>query len=468
MGAYQFAFDMEEQIIKFISALRSAGVRISLAESEDALRAVEQLGVKHRDIFQLSLQTTLIKEAHDLPIFENYFSIFFVNPEQESMLNLENGLTPHESDMLELALRQLSERTREMIQRLLQGRELTSEELKLLAKFVGLTQVDDLRFQEWIVERMKKVMRFEQVREALDELVETLGELGFDQGSAEKLRRLILRNQEAFEAQIRRLVGQRIIDNMSENLSEDNLDRLLNQPFESLTEQDKEILRKEVQRMAAALRTRVALRQKKAKSGQLDAKATIRANLKHGNIPFKIMHRERSLKPRLVVICDISTSMRYCSELMLSLLYELQDQISKTHAFAFIDHLEYISPEFMGKDAREAVKYVLKKMPSGYYNTDLGYSLENFNQDYLETLDQHTTILVVGDGRNNYNDPRIDLFKTMARRCRRVIWLTPEPVALWGTGDSDIFAYTAECDTIMNAGTVGELSAAVDNLLSQP
>lgn len=458
---------MEEQIIKFISALRSAGVRISLAESEDALNAVGLLGVKQQDTFRLSLQSTLIKDASDLPIFDNYFSIFFISPEQASMFNLENDLTPQENDMLEHALRQLSDRTREMMRRLLEGRELTPEELNLLAKFAGLTQVDDLRFQEWLVERMKKVLRFQQVREALEELIETIGELGFDQERAEQLRQSVLRNLDALEDQIRRLVGQRIIDNMSEYPQEDNLDKLLNQPFESLTEQDKEILRKEVQRLAAALRTRVALRQKRAKTGQLDAKATIRANLKHGNVPFNIKHREKSLKPRLVVICDISTSMRYCSELMLSLLYELQDQISKTHAFAFIDHLEYISPEFIGKDAREAVKHVLSKMPSGYYNTDFGYTLENFAQDYLDTIDQRTTILVVGDGRNNYNDPRIDLFKVMARRSRRIIWLTPEPVALWGTGDSDLFEYTAECDMVMNAGTVGELSAAVDNLLTQ-
>jgi uncharacterized protein with von Willebrand factor type A (vWA) domain len=152
---------------------------------------------------------------------------------------------------------------------------------------------------------------------------------------------------------------------------------------------------------------------------------------------------------------------------MLSLLYELQDQISKTYAFVFIDHLEYITPEFIGKNAPEAVAHVLDKMPSGYYNTDFGYSLENLASDYLDIIDQRTTIIVVGDGRNNYNDPRIDLFKAIARRSRRVIWLTPESAVHWGTGDSDMYTYASECDTIMNAGTVGELSLAVDNLLTQ-
>jgi uncharacterized protein with von Willebrand factor type A (vWA) domain len=106
-------------------------------------------------------------------------------------------------------------------------------------------------------------------------------------------------------------------------------------------------------------------------------------------------------------------------------------------------------------------------MPSGYYNTDFGFSLENFTQEYLDTIDQRTTILIVGDGRNNYNDPRIDLFRSIARRCRRVIWLTPEAPVLWGTGDSDMFTYAPDCDTIIKARTLEELSTAVDKLLTQ-
>jgi hypothetical protein len=244
------------------------------------------------------------------------------------------------------------------------------------------------------------------------------------------------------------------------------VDGLMNRPFNSLSDRDMERLRKEVQRIAAALRTRIALRQKRAKSGQLDAKATIRANLKHGSVPIEIHHKQRTLKPKLVVICDVSTSMRYCSELMLSLLFALQDQISKTYAFAFIDHLEYITPDFEGKESQEAVHSVLARMPSGYYNTDLGYSLENFSQDHLDTVDGRTTFLLLGDGRNNYNDPRLDVFKTLARRSRRMIWINPEAPTLWGTGDSDMLKYAPECSVVLKANTLAELTAAVDKLLT--
>jgi uncharacterized protein with von Willebrand factor type A (vWA) domain len=200
----------------------------------------------------------------------------------------------------------------------------------------------------------------------------------------------------------------------------------------------------------------------------LDAKATIRANLKHGNVPIEIKHRDRYRKPRLVIICDVSTSMRYCSELMLSLIYAMQDQISRTRAFAFIDHLEYISPDFVGKEVREAVGQVLRRLPSGYYNTDLGHSLENFVHDFMDTIDSRTTFIVVGDGRNNYNNPRIDLFRTIARRSHRTLWLNPESPFRWGTGDSDMLQYAPLCDTILQVRTLAELTAAVDRLLTQP
>jgi uncharacterized protein with von Willebrand factor type A (vWA) domain len=273
-------------------------------------------------------------------------------------------------------------------------------------------------------------------------------------------------NLEGIEDQLRQFSGQRIAENLSQRPPEDGLDRLMNRPFNALSDKEMDVLRKEVRRLAAILRTRVALRQKRAKSGQLDAKATIRANLKHGNVPIEIKHREHTLKPRLVVLCDISTSMRFCSELMLSLLYALQDQISKTYAFAFIDHLEFISPDFAGNDSNQAVRQVLERMPSGYYNTDLGYSLANFSAGFLDTVDSRTTFLVVGDGRNNYNNPRIDLFSTLSRRSRKMIWLNPEAVPLWGTGDSDMLKYARDCDAILQASTLAQLTTAVDRLLS--
>lgn len=457
---------MEERILKFIAALRAASVRISLAESADAFRAVDNLGIKDREAFRICLQSTLIKDAGNRPIFEELFPIFFGSSETPPMMNLSDDLSPEEARLLAESLRRLNENLRNMLEKLMRGEPLNEQELKRLASLVGLNQAENMRFREWMVQRMKRALRFKEVQQAVNELAELLKMLGMNRDRVDQLRQLLFSNQKALEEQLRQYVGQRIAENMSNRQPDEGLDGLMNRPFSSLSDRDMDRLRKEVQRIAAALRTRVALRLKRARTGQLDAKATIRANLKHGNVPIDLRHRERTKKPKLVVVCDVSTSMRYCSELMLSLIYAMQDQISKTSAFAFISTLEYISPDFVSNDSRLAVARVLERMPSGYYNTDLGNSLNDFSREYMEYMDSRTTFILVGDGRNNYNNPRIDLFNQIARRSRRTIWLNPELPALWGTGDSDMLKYAPGCDVILHASSLADLTVAIDRLLA--
>jgi len=319
-----------------------------------------------------------------------------------------------------------------------------------------------------MAQRMMRAMGFREVQEAMREMMKTLSQLGMSKERIGQLREMIQANQQALQEQLRQYAGQRIADNMGEAPpEEDNVDNLLNRPFGALSDSDMTKLRKEVKRLANRLRSRISLRQKRAKTGQLDAKATIRTNLRHGGVPFQIKHRDQRLKPKLVVICDISTSMRHCSELMMSLAHALQDLISKTHAFTFIDHLEYITPDFTGRDADEAIAQVLVRMPPGYYSTDLGYSLKNFAHKYMDMLDHRTTLIIVGDGRNNYNDPQLGIFKEMKRRSRRTIWINPEPPVLWNNGDSDMLQYAPICDDVLLAATLGELITAFDDLLTQ-
>jgi uncharacterized protein with von Willebrand factor type A (vWA) domain len=456
---------MDERIVKFIAALRSAGVRVSIAESTDAFRAIECLGIKDREVFRISLRASLVKDASDIPVFEELFPIFFSNGQSLPLTNPTEDLTPEEAQKLAQALRQFNDQLRQMLEKLSKGEPLSAPEMERLARMVGLNQMDNMRYREWIVQRMKKALQFAEVQAALKELAETLAQMGIDKEKVNQLIRSMQTNQQGMEDQVRQFAGQRIAENMSERPPQDSLESLLNRSFHALSEKEMELLRKEIQRLANALKTRVALRQKRARSGQLDAKATIRANLKHGNVPIELKHREQTLKPKLVVICDVSTSMRFCSELMLSLLYHLQDLIQKTHAFAFINRLEYISPDFSGKTAAEAVGLVLERMPAGYYNTDLGSSLDDLDKDFPYTCDSRTTFILVGDGRNNYNDPRISVFNATARRCRRTIWINPEPPTLWGSGDSDMLKYAPSCDVILQASNLAQLISAVDKLL---
>ncbi len=457
---------MESRILQLIAALRASGVRISLAESGEAFSAVDLLGIQDREQFRLSLRATLIKDVRDLPTFDKLFPLFF-GAGQPPMMggNAQDQLTPEEAKKLAEALRQFTGELRERLDRLMNGEPLTRQELEALAQMVGLNQANDLRYQNWMAQRMMRALAYPEVREALEELMQQLAQMGMNSERVQQLRDLVQQNMQGMQQQIDQFAGERLAENLSEKDPSENVDGLFNRPFEALSDAEKKVMQREVQRLAAALRTRIALRQKRAKTGQLDPKATIRANLKYHGVPMELRHRDRIRKPKIVIFCDISTSMRFCSELMLSFLFALQGQVHKTHAFAFIDHLESISEDFTGSNADEAISSVLVRMPSGYYNTDFGWSLNDFNNEYLDTLTNQTTMIVVGDGRNNHNDPRVDLFSTFSRRAARTIWLNPEPPHLWH-GDSDMPKYAPLCTNVLKVGNLSELVAAVDHLLS--
>ncbi len=409
---------------------------------------------------------TLTKDVRDIPVFDKLFPLFFGSGQLPTMGgNPMDEMTPEEAQMLVNALRQLTENLRQRVERLMSGEQLSRSELEALAQMVGLNQSDDLRHQNWMAQRMMRAMAFPEVRQAMQELMEQLRQMGISGERSQQIRERLQQNMQGMEQQLEQFAGERIAENLSQRPPSEGVHGLMNRPFHALSDADKKVLQREVKRLAAALRTRIALRQKRAKSGQLDPKATIRTNLKYHGVPMELRHRNRTRKPRIVVICDISTSMRFCSELMLSFLFALQGQVRKTHAFAFIDHLEYISGDFTGSNADEAIASVLLRMPPGYYSTDLGWSLNDFQNDYMDTLNGQTTLIIVGDGRNNYNDPRLDIFSAMSSRAARTIWLNPEPPH-WRHGDSDMTKYAPLCNDVLKVGNLRELAEAVDALLS--
>jgi len=109
--------------------------------------------------------------------------------------------------------------------------------------------------------------------------MEQLAQMGMSRERVEQIQNMIRQNMQGMREQIEQFAGERIAENLSERPRGENIDSLMNRPFHALSDADKKLLQREVKRLAAALRTRIALRQKHAKSGQLDPKATIRASL---------------------------------------------------------------------------------------------------------------------------------------------------------------------------------------------
>lgn len=460
---------MDKRVVEFIRTLRAAGVRISVAESNDALRAVDAIGIYERDLFLEALRTTLVKESHDIPTFEHFFPLFF-DTAAPPMFNMEQELSPDQQDMLQQALQSLmgdQQALMQLLQQLMRGQGFSQDQMEQSGDQVGLPNGDNPYQQGYYERMMRRAMGMSELKELLEQLEKMLAEMGMNQDSIDQVMAMMEGNANALNEQLQRFVGSSIAQNMAEQPPEkvDPQD-VMERPFQSLSSEEADALRDEVKRLAARLRSRAALRQKHAKAGNPDPKSTIRHNLRYGGTPLELQFRDRRLKPRLVVICDISTSMRYCSEFMLTMIYELQDQVAKARSFIFINDLVEISDYFKAKRPEIAVQEVLHDNPPGSYNTDLGNSLKSFFAEKLDSLDSRTTVIFVGDGRNNYNDPRLDLALALQRRTRRVIWFNPEPDYMWGNGDSNMREYAPISNGVFQVANLKQLVEAIDRIMA--
>src|SRR5574341_1093969 len=362
---------MEKRITRFIAGMRALGVRVSVAESQDAWRAITQLGTAEREAFRLSLRSTLVKDHGDYPTFDELFPLYFGN-EPPPLLNPAAELSPEEQQQLWQAVKEVAGDLEELLMWLLSGQGPNEEELRDLAQQAGMQSADSPHQARWYARRMQRLLGWDRLKDILEMLWEYLAELGMDPKAIEQLKQQVGENQEAVGEQLEQFSGEQIRDNLAEKWRNrpETVNDLMQKAFGSLSETELDILRDQVRRLAARLRSRAALRQKRAREGKLDAKQTLRANLRYGGVPMELRMKTRRLKPKLLVFIDVSTSMRHVTEFFLRLLYELQDIVQKTRSFAYIDHLEDVTDDLSNHRPEAAMEEVVRKLPAGYYNTD--------------------------------------------------------------------------------------------------
>ncbi len=458
---------IDKRTIAFIRALRANRVRISLAESQDAMNSIDSIGVSDSEAFRLALKTTLIKAHSDQQLFDYFFPLFF-SGKQAPLENINEQLTPEQQQMMQQATEALAgnkQALQKLIDQLLSGQPFSDDQLSRMGERTGLNDGQDMSQRGRMERRMERESGLARMEQLIQALMDMLEEMGMGDDDRAQIEQMLRENLQGLADQISQHVGQTLAERMAEQTPEARPD-LSDQPFQHLSARDMDAIRDEIRKLAARLRSRASMRQRRANSGQFDPRRTIRANLRYGGVPIEMKTRTRHKKPSLVVICDVSTSMRPYVEFLLTLVYTLQDQVRRTHSFLFIDDLVDISDAFHEHEPQPAIRKVLMENPPGYYNTDLGSSLSTFVRDHMSTLDSRTTVIILGDGRNNFNDPRYDLADHMRRHARRVLWFCPEPEMQWGTGDSDMIGYARRSDGVYCVNTLRDLANAVDEILA--
>ena len=456
---------MDDRIVEFIRGLRAAGVRVSVAESVDALNATGVLGIANKGLFKASLRTTLVKQADDFPAFEELFPLYFGSG-GPPMQNAMDDLTPDEQSMLQAALSALSGRMQQLMDWLTSGNPPSKEELEDLARQAGIKWANNPGEAQYITRRMLRQMGFAHLEDQMQQLMQKLQEMGMSQEAMEKLTGVIQANREAMAEQIAQQIGLQIAQDRAERPDELHGSDLMHKPFDSLSSAEADMLRLEVKRLVAQLRSRAALRRKRGKEGKFDAKGTIRSNQRYGGVPLDIKFKKQKLKPSLVLICDVSRSMHSVLEFMLQMVYEMHDQVNRVRSFAFYGDMAEITVDMANMRIDEAVQAAYNAVPGGSYRTDLGRSLMTFHSRYLNTVDSRTTVMVLGDGRNNYNPSRVDLLKDIQRRAKRLVWFNPEAREQWGSGDSIMEEYEPATDDVYIIRNLAQLAAAIDKMMA--
>ena len=257
-------------------------------------------------------------------------------------------------------------------------------------------------------------------------------------------------------------------------------------PFQHLTEGEAKAVHALISRLARKYRDRITRRDRVSKKGAVDIRRTLRNAARYDGVPMKLAWRRRlPEKPKIVALCDVSYSVWAAVPFMLNILYSLQDCFRQVQSFVFIARVAPVSEIFTRRETMAAIdevmaSYQLHHPRSAVYGgeegkvagdvdpeiSDYGRAFTEFIDKFSHVLDQRTTLIILGDGRNNFLPPRVELLGMIRERCRRLVWLNPEPAALWGDGDSEIFAYRPHVGELRPCANLRDLAAFVSDLFT--
>lgn len=454
--------------IAFFDALRAAGVPVALSEVIDATRAMGVIDLMDRESLRHAFAASAVKRPHHRPTFDRLFDLWFPAVTGDPTVVGDDGVdgagaageqTP---DEMKQALR---DRLRDLLE---DGDE---DALRRFAReaVAGLGRVDAAGGrQNWFSYRVLRALSPETLMASLLEALLKGADRG---GLAEKVARQTINErlrqfQEMVEAEVRRrLAEERGVEAISKTTTQPLADQV---DFLRASRDDMAELRRQVFPLARRLATRLTARRRLGREGKLDFRRTVRASLGTGGVPLVTHHKpHKPHKPELTVLCDVSGSVAGFAHFTLMLSYALREQFTKVRAFAFIDTCDEVTDYFVpGGDVAEALARMTKEADLVWFDghSDYGHSLEEFARRYPDAVGPRTSLLILGDARNNYRATGAQALKKLVAQARHAYWLNPEPASYWHSGDSAVTAY-AEVIEMVECRNATQLEQFVTRLL---
>jgi uncharacterized protein with von Willebrand factor type A (vWA) domain len=468
----------------FITELRSAGLPVSLTENLDAMEAIQHIPIEDREAFKYALGATLVKNHAHWRSFETVFEVYFSlrGPQyqisengdaddlwremQEQMQQGEgrgaggamNSLTPEE--MMQLLMQALRSGDQALMRALAK---------QAVNRFAGMEPGRPVGGTYYLYRTLRNL----DLDSMLEKLMEaSRQEVGGDLTSLEERleRDEHQSNIEKFKQEVEAEIRRRLVADRGAEAMAKTLRKPLPEDVEFMHASREEMagLKKALQPLTRKLAAKLARKRKHGRKGPLDFRNTVRHSLSYGGVPAEPKFKfPRPAKPELMVVADISGSVAAFARFTLMLVYAIQGQFSKVRSFVFIDGIDEVTEYFRAtEDVSEAIARINTEADVIWVDghSDYGHAFEVFWNKYGKDITSRTTVLLLGDARNNYHASQSWVVKEMKQKARHVYWLNPEPRSYWNTGDSIVGEYGSFTDGVYECRNLRQLESFVEKL----
>jgi len=457
---------MLNSILKFVSCCRVAGYRISTAEVLDCFSQIELVDALDEDEFRAVLRSNFAKSRRDQAQFDRLYHLFF-HELRGDLAGAENLGEKADKIIQTLKEEANGDRSHHAIIDFLSGDPFSFLQMMRQIQAEGDSTGIGKRFNLGpLASRLMVLVNLNRVRGEIDQL---LREDPYHFGAA--IRNELARYFDDYLGSAYSLLLKEprphADDQKGYRAHEKHLAELGERPFASLSPQEVEDVREVIDKLVRKLKDIISRRYALSRRGILDVKKTLRRSARYHGIPVEIIFRKRPPKKgKIVTLCDISSSVWAAARFMLNILYSLQECFDKVKSFVFVSGLAEVTEIFENEEINKAIEKVLKGLDLNYYApTDYGETFRQFKLNHLDTLTKRTTLIIMGDARSNYLHPEDRILEEMRERCRRVIWLNPEPESIWNTGDSEMYAYKPHCHELRQCRNLNQLIEFIEELV---
>ncbi len=469
--------------IGFVEALRQAGLPVSLSEDLDSVRALTTLGLADRDAVRAGLAASLVKRETHRPTFDAVFDLYYPALLGRGAAEAAGVADPADGESARTHAETGSSRRERT-----SGGDVAAELRELMT--AAMLSEDQQALQELVVQGVTELgeMRGRPVGMASWSSYNTLQKLNADT-LVLRLARALMEGDEdrASRSQdvamltathrvddLRRRVESEVRRRIAEEKTPEYVARTTLRPsidqiaFTNARRSDIDEMRRQIYPLARRLASRLAREQHARRGGPLDFRRTIRASMSTGGVPVTTRHRpKRPHRTELAVLCDVSGSVANFASFTLLLVYALREQFTKVRAFTFVDDVHEVTGEFRpGADPEVTLNRLADsaRAASRWGRTDCGRALAQFQERHADAVGPKTSLLVLGDARSNYTDPRIDVLRELVDASRHAWWLNPEHRRQWDTGDSAAREY-AEVMPMVECRNLVQLTEFVHDIV---